>query len=223
MNAKRLGRIADAQGGLFARRQARECGFSAYQIHRRIDAGIWKRVRGPVLAAAGLRSTARLADRAAQLAVPRSVLAGPSAARCWDLGVTDDRTYLFVGPHDNPSLDGVRLFFDRLDPRDIQSFEGAAITSRARTVFDCLRVLPERAAVDLLDRALQRRWIALEELVERVRLTLVGATVAPSRHHGMGRQRPDQRRPRRHRRGRHRLRGRQAGDRVGRLGVSCNA
>jgi len=44
------------------------------------------------------------------------------------------------------------------------------VTSRARTVFDCLRLLHDGAATALLDRALQQEWIvAMDELVSRVR------------------------------------------------------
>src|SRR5207248_6578943 len=50
---------------------------------------------------------------------------------------------------------------------------------RARTVFDCLRILPEPKALDLLDRALQQRWITLDDLAGRVR--------AAAGRHGVGR------------------------------------
>jgi REase_MTES_1575 len=53
------------------------------------------------------------------------------------------------------------------------------VTSRARTVFDCLRVLPDRPAVELLDRALQQRWTTLDDLAGRVR--------AAAGRHGIGR------------------------------------
>ena len=65
-----------------------------------------------------------------------------------------------------------------LDRRDIQSCEGSRVTSRPRTVVDCLRMLPQAAALDLLDRALQSGWITLDDLVARVGL-LVGCPGAP--------------------------------------------
>jgi very-short-patch-repair endonuclease len=56
--------------------------------------------------------------------------------------------------------------------------DGAPATSRVRTVVDCLRLLPERAAVDLLDRALQQGWITLAEL-RRAATGYIGRAGAP--------------------------------------------
>jgi very-short-patch-repair endonuclease len=42
------------------------------------------------------------------------------------------------------------------------------VTSRDRTVFDCLRVLPRPDAAELLDRALQKKWITVGGLAGRV-------------------------------------------------------
>jgi hypothetical protein len=110
-----LRRIAYRQAGLFTRSQASECGFSPYQIRRRINAGAWQVLIASVLALAGVPITPQVRDRAAQLAVPRSVLGGPSAARWWGVAVPDLGTYLFVGAHHGPrTLTGVRLLHDPL-------------------------------------------------------------------------------------------------------------
>jgi hypothetical protein len=121
-----------------------------------------------VFAESGLGLTPRVRDRAAQLGVPGSVLAGLSAARVWDMPVPDSGPHLIVGRRVRRPP-AVQISREILDRYDVQIFEGAPVTSRARTVFDCLRLLPDAAATDLLDRALQRGWIDLEELVERVR------------------------------------------------------
>jgi very-short-patch-repair endonuclease len=55
-----------------------------------------------------------------------------------------------------------------LDPRDVLLSDGARVTSRERTIVDCLRLLPEADAQSLLDRALQRRWMDLDRLAWRV-------------------------------------------------------
>jgi very-short-patch-repair endonuclease len=164
-----LNRIARRQAGLFTRRQARACGLSAYRVRQRLRSGEWRSVLGTVLAPATLPLTASVRDRAAQLAVPGSVLAGPAAARCWDLPVRDPRTFLVVGPHANPVFRGAEPFFETIDGRDVTVWDGILITSRPRTVVDCLRVLRGREALDLLDRALQAGWIDIEDLAERVR------------------------------------------------------
>jgi hypothetical protein len=130
-----------------------------------------------VLAPATLRLEPILRDRAAQLAGPGSVLAGPSAARSWEIPVADRRIFLVVPPGTRPRFDGAHLLHDRIDPYEVWIRDGAAVTSRPRTVVDCLRVMRERGALNLLERSLQERWISPEDLTERVR-DLVG-------HHGI--------------------------------------
>jgi hypothetical protein len=65
-----------------------------------------------------------------------------------------------------PSLAVLR---GRLSRLDLVVIDGMLATDRARTVFDCLRVLPEAKALDLLDRALRQRWTTLDDLAGRVR------------------------------------------------------
>jgi hypothetical protein len=64
---------------------------------------------------------------------------------------------------------GVRLLRDRLVGDDINRADGMRITGPCRTVFDCLRVLPEEPALRVLDRALQRGWTYPGDLARRVR------------------------------------------------------
>jgi hypothetical protein len=105
----RLERLSRRQSGLFTRAQARDCGYSYDQIKRRVDAGEWRQVRGAALAYRGTVATPWLLDHAAALSVRGSVIAGPSAARAFDLPVPAGRTYLIVGPHGGTRLTGVRL------------------------------------------------------------------------------------------------------------------
>jgi very-short-patch-repair endonuclease len=167
MDVAGLRRISRRQLGLFTRAQARACGYSAKQIRTRIRSGSWLSVAG-VLAEPGVTITTRIRDRAAQLAVPGSVLAGPSAARLWGIPVPQTEPCLIVGPDSHRTVRGIRLLRTELDARDLRLSFGIRHTSRARTVFDCLRVLPEARALDLLERALQQRWILLDDLIARV-------------------------------------------------------
>jgi very-short-patch-repair endonuclease len=174
----RLARLASRNFGVFTRAQAREHGFSAYQIQRRLRTGEWQQILGGSLAAAGLVITPRVRDRAAQLLVPNAILAGPSAARTWRLPVPDDRPYLYVGRRGGGRVSGVRLLDETPDPRDISLYQGLPTVSQAAAVVDCLRLLPESAALALADRALQQRWLTVEDLVERAR-SRVGRPGAP--------------------------------------------
>lgn len=162
-----LASVARQQCGLFTRAQARHCGYSAYQIRRRLHSGAWQSVLGGVLASAGLVITPSLRDRAALLAIRGGVLAGPSAARRHGITVRDPRTFIAVGPAYHPRVPPVRLIRDPIDDTDIECVEGVLVTGRERTVVDCLRLLPEQDAVELLDRALQARWITPEQMAWR--------------------------------------------------------
>lgn len=178
VESKRLMRLAERQGGLFTRRQALDCGYSSYQIRRRLAAREWRGVAGQVFVLAGLAVTAAHRDRAAQLSVDGSVLAGPSAARVWGLPVPDLTPTLWVAGPRHPRLAGVRFLRWALPRSDVTRFEGADITTRERTVVDCLRLLDEVSAAELLDHALQLEWITVSELSARSR-DLVGRKGAP--------------------------------------------
>ena len=54
MDRDRQGRLARGQFGVFSRAQARQCGFSNYQIRRRLANGEWQLVLGAGLGLAGL-------------------------------------------------------------------------------------------------------------------------------------------------------------------------
>jgi len=165
----RLSKIAAEQSGLFSRAQAYACGYSQKQVRHRLATGAWLRVLGGVFAVAGVRIGERQRDRAAQMAMRGAVLTGPSAARWYGIEISDSGTYLAVAPGANTRLVGVRLLRDPPTEADLRFVDGVALVSRGRAVFDCLRVLPDAEAIALLDRALQRRWISLDELTTRVR------------------------------------------------------
>ena len=173
-----LARIARRNFGVFTRMHARAYGYSAYQIQRRIRAGEWQQILGSSLAAAGMAITPQVRDRAAQLVVPNSILAGPSAARTWQVSVPDERPYLYVGRAGGSRATGVRLIYETPDPEDVSLYMGLPTISRAAAVVDCLRLLAEPAALALVDRALQQRWLTLEDLVARARAR-VGLPGAP--------------------------------------------
>jgi very-short-patch-repair endonuclease len=173
MDVARLNKIVDQRGGLFTRADAKACGFSPYQIRRRVEVGDWCRVLGPVFVHSGRPISAGLRDRAAQLAVPGSVLAGPSAARLLRMEVRDPGAYVLVPPDRRTEPPpGIRLLVGRVEPADVATADGIPVTWRPRTVFDCLRVLGAQAGADLLDRALQRRWVSLDSLASYVRADL---------------------------------------------------
>jgi very-short-patch-repair endonuclease len=163
----RLGRLARGQFGVFSRAQARECGFSNYQIRRRLESGEWQLVLGTGFGLAGLKVTPMVRDRAAQLSVPGSVLGGFSAARTWQIPVPDGGTFLYVGPHGRRRFGGVQLVYEQPARRDVYHFQGLPALTRPAAVVDCLGRLGRAEASAFADRALQAGWITVDDLVRR--------------------------------------------------------
>jgi hypothetical protein len=168
MKDQRLRRAAARHLGLFTRADALCCGFSEYQVRRRIATGEWQRVHGKVLAFQGRQVTPLIMAAAAQLAVPGSVVAGPSAALWYGLPVDGTVRWLWTGPCGRASVPGVRILRDPLAEADVCHADGIPITDPGRTVFDCLRLLPDDAALKVMDRALQQGWTTFGELVRRL-------------------------------------------------------
>lgn len=164
----RLDRFAKRNFGVFTRAQAVACGFSLKQVRARIQRGDWQVVVGGALAPAGLTITPRVRDRAAQLAVPGSVLAGASAARVWRVDVPDDRTFLYVGPRGRTRLPGVTALHRSPDRGDLYLIRDLPTVGVACALTECLLWLSEPDAVDLLDRSLQRRVWTFGEFSQRV-------------------------------------------------------
>jgi very-short-patch-repair endonuclease len=164
-----LARISRRHGGLFTREEAKRCGYTTAEIRHRIRRGDWLPVLGSVLAPAALPISTELRDLAASLAIEGSVLAGPSAARRWRIPVDDPRTCLYVGRSGHGRLPGVTAWHSMPPADEVRRVDGARVTGRARTIVDCALALPERDAIEMLDLALVRRWISLDDLADQVR------------------------------------------------------
>jgi very-short-patch-repair endonuclease len=158
-------------------------------VRRRVTAGDWQVVVGRVLALGGRQIAPGVLDRALALALPDAVLAGASAARLHGIAVPTTSSCLFTRSHADLGRTGLRLLRDPVAPKDLVILDGLLATKRPRTIFDLLRTLDRQQASELLDRALQQRWIGLDELVSRVRahsgrlgapqlVTLVGQAAA---------------------------------------------
>jgi very-short-patch-repair endonuclease len=168
VDRERLAWIARRNLGVFTRAQATECGYSSFQIRHRLTCGDWQPVLGSALAFAGLRTTPVIRDRAAQLLVSGSILAGPSAARVLRIDVPDERTFLYVGAHGRARLPGVVALHTTPDPNDVMVNRGLPSARAACALLECLLWLPERRAIDLLDRTLQLGWWTFDEFSNRV-------------------------------------------------------
>ena len=156
---------AAQQDGLFTRRQARAAGLSTRRIRTQLDMGRWQCVLGDVLVPAGTTITTRLRARAAVLAT-QGVLSHASAANLWGMPIPRDDASLHVtvpvAAH--PRVEGVRLHRRQLGPGEVSWLYGISVTSRLRTVVDCLSTWPEDHAGSLLDHVLRTRVAPLAQI-----------------------------------------------------------
>jgi hypothetical protein len=171
VKADQLYALARQQGGVFARWQALALGFSHYAIARRLESKEWVRVLGSVLAAASSVLGPASMEWAAYLACgPSAVLSGPSALRRHGIDIdarVGDRTWATIPPERHVRLPSVRTIRETVDPADTLMMEGMRITTLARSIVDTLRVVPDHVGLPILDRALLRRWLTIEELERR--------------------------------------------------------
>lgn len=168
-----LASAAAEQGGVFARYQARTAGYSPRRIKRRLDIGEWVIIQPQVYAA-------RSADLGRHGLLWAAYLAGGEGAVVSHLaaahlhGIRDHppAPWITIPPKRHLRLRHVRLVRVHINDEDIHLLNGMLVTSRARTIIDCLCVLPFREAVELLDRVIQQKWISLDALATRTQDSL---------------------------------------------------
>jgi very-short-patch-repair endonuclease len=117
----------------------------------------WLYVLGDVLVPAGTPVTERRRLRAAVLATG-GLVSHESAARLWGFPAPrdrDPRVHVTVERADHPRVAGVRLHRRRLLSGDRSWVEGIDLTSRARTLADCLLTWSESDGADLVDHVLR--------------------------------------------------------------------
>jgi very-short-patch-repair endonuclease len=166
-----LDALTEWQHGVFSYRQAREAGYSAAAIKHLLAGGDWVELPGQVLTRPGTPLTSDAKDYAAWLGAGwRAVASGPTAARWHGWQVAGPRPCVTLpSAMRGTRLAGVRLLFDDLPDCDIDFVDGILLTSRFRTVIDCLTLVPFPEALRLLDVALQKSWIEWDVLCARVR------------------------------------------------------
>lgn len=153
--------VARHQAGQFTYRQARTDGWSGRQIRQRIASGRWIVILHGVLAASGHPVDRSARTRAAQL-VTGGVVSHLTAALLWGLPVRDDgRLHVTVPPSVRVRHREVVVHRLPLDDDDVGCIDGMPVTSRARTMLDCLATLPEPQARRFLDQLLLMRLLDL--------------------------------------------------------------
>jgi hypothetical protein len=167
----RLENTARYQDGVFSRRQALDSGLSRRVVRRRLTDGTWVEPASNVNADAGLDMGPAAWRWAAVLACgDRCVISHRSAAAVWNFSVSvPQRPEVSVpnGLHPRPGPQ-VRVHSIGVPPSEVRSHHGLPVTSRERTVLDCLLTLPLSQGRTLLDRVLQRGWVQLPSIAQAV-------------------------------------------------------
>lgn len=162
--------IAADQGGVVSPADLLSCGFSAKAVRHRIHEGTWHRVGGavvlgPMLTAPGRWNDTSLAWILRLTFGPQTRISGALALRreSWQLPCEVQIVVLKDKP--NTRLPGVTVL-RRPDFRDPRSARGVEFVTAREALADCLAILPAAPSRDLLDTALQRRYLSPETLAE---------------------------------------------------------
>jgi len=162
---------ARRQSGVISRTQLARCGLSGTHIdslvRRRELTELLPRVYSPRPVPASMRQRMWAAALWSG-----GVISHRSAAALWRLPVAGDLAAVHVTVDDRrfrKPVPGVRLHRVPLGRLHCIRFDDLPITNRSRTVIELLRTEACSAAQDLLDRALQQRWLSDVDLADAVR------------------------------------------------------
>lgn len=152
--------IAENQAGVVSRSQAHAAGLSDFSIRTRVTSGAWQRVgRALVLREMAKGGDEHIAWLLTFNVSTDAVITGPLAARLggWDLSGSE---LIVVDEHNRPAgIPGVRLL--RRPPSIIApGHNGLRLAQRREAVVDTLISVSIERAEEVLDIALQRRWLS---------------------------------------------------------------
>lgn len=165
---RRINRLARRQHGLITRRQALDAGAHRRSIDRKLTSGLWAPIRRGVFAIEGSPRTWEQAVLSACLAVAVPAVAShATAAKLWQLAKVPPHDVIHVlGPTSaSASRAGIHLHrTNRLDPADVAVHRQVPLTSVARTILDCGHALGPAVTGKVIDDALRRRILHIEQL-----------------------------------------------------------
>jgi very-short-patch-repair endonuclease len=153
---------------VFTAAQAVAEGLTAAQVRRRIDSGRWVRVLGRALAPPGLDIGSWEQAHAAALTWPEAVVCLGTAARLHRLPVPDDGLVHVVVPSPRASRGVLTPHELPLGPGDVSRVGQAVVTTRRRTLIDCLGRLGDVESEVLTAWVLTRRLLGPDELARAI-------------------------------------------------------
>jgi hypothetical protein len=167
---ERLQALATAQGGVVSPAQLGACGFSAKAVRRRINEGTWHRVGGAIVLAPGHSGAAGWNDASLSWILrltfgPQTRISGALALRRARWHLPHETHVVVVKDKPNFGLPGVNVL-RRPDIDADETAVGLRFVTAREALADCLTVLPPAAAANVLDTALQKRYIRPDTLAE---------------------------------------------------------
>lgn len=154
-----------------SRGQAHAAGMSNRALSGAVARGTLVHRHRDVFVLPGARSI-EAEDWAATLAAgDDAVMSGWSAARRLHLDwprLRPGEPCVTVPPSRHVRLDGVRVLRWALPETDVVRHGSVRVTTRERTIVDCLRLAPTTLAEGMLDTALLRQWITVDAFGEQV-------------------------------------------------------
>lgn len=169
--------VAEAQGGVFTRAQAFECGFSLDEVRRAVSSEAWRRVRRGTYVTAqrwdelGLAGRHVLGLRAVMLSAAPPVVASHSTAAAvlsleqWEPSY--EWVHVTRPAHSARREAGVWHHEATLPSSDVVTMSGVLVTSPLRTALDIARTVDFEHAVVVLDSALRLTSTGVEMLLAR--------------------------------------------------------
>lgn len=170
---ERLQALAAARGGVVSPDDLRTCGFSAKAVRHRIHEGTWHRVGGAVVLAprshgAGAGNDVSLSWILRMTFGPHTRISGALALRRARWQLPHERHIVVLRDKPNFSLAGVAVL-RRPDADTPSGTSDLRFVTARQALVDCLTVLPAPAAADVLDAALQRRYVSPDTVAEDIR------------------------------------------------------
>lgn len=160
--------VAGRQSGLFTAEQACDAGMTRRQVRRRLDTDRWRYVVGDAIAPDAHPLDAWTRAQGAALTWPDSVVCLASAAALHRFPVPDPAAvHVSVIGHQRHRLNLIPHEL-RLEPGDYGRAGIALVTTRRRTLFDCLGRLAAREREELLIWAITREILTVDELEQAV-------------------------------------------------------
>lgn len=173
---EKLQALAAAQGGVVSPANLQACGFSAGAVRRRVAEGSWHRVGGAVVLSPRQLTTPIWSDTALSWTLhwtfgPHALISGALALHRERWRLPHEIHIVVVRDKVHTSLAGVTVLRRPEAQASVTAGELRFVSAR-EALADCLTVLPESEAANLLDAALQRRYVRPETVVRDLSMRL---------------------------------------------------